>query len=388
MRLLFVVLTGDGHIIPTLPLVRELVERGHVVQYATGAENADAVRRSGADWVALPPLPPFAPPSRIGPEVLAVWLRHYFAALSATYPVLVAHCAAARPDGVVYDATNWPARLAARRAGVPAVRCLPHLASDGSFSMGDRMTAGLGEGDPALAADCARFSAAHGVDLDVAGTLDVPEDLNLVFVPRRFQPGGDGFDERFRFLGPTAADRPGDFAPRDPGAPLVYVSLGSLLTDVAFYRTCAAALGDGPWQVAMAVGGTDRADLGPLPPTVEVRPRYPQPAVLRHAAAFVTHAGMNSTMEALRAGVPLVAVPRTPEQVVNAERVEQLGLGVHLSPDGLTARALRDAVAGVVDDPAVRANLAAMRDEIAAAGGAARGADEIERHLSPTAGRG
>ncbi|WP_433260374.1 macrolide family glycosyltransferase [Actinosynnema sp. CS-041913] len=389
MRLLFVALAGDGHLTPTIPLVEELVRRGHRVEYATGAENADVVREVGAGWVPLASLPPFTPPPRIGPDVLAAWLRHYFAALSATYPVLLAHCAATRPDGVVYDATNWPARLVARRTDVPAVRCVPHFASGGSFSLDARMTAGLDDGNPAmaaLAADCARFAAEHGVDLDVAGTMDVPEDLNLVFVPRRFQSAGDEFDQRFRFLGPPAADRAdrADRAPWSPRvlrAPLVYVSLGSRLTDADFYRAAAEALADGPWQVAMTIGGTDPADLGPLPPTVEVRPRFPQRAVLRHAAAFVSHAGMNSTMEALGQGVPLVAVPRTPEQVANAERVHQLGLGVHLPVDAVTPAALRSAVADVIDNPAVRANLDLMRNDIADAGGAVQGADDIERHI-------
>lgn len=46
--------------------------------------------------------------------------------------------------------------------------------------------------------------------------------------------------------------------------------------------------------------------------------------MLRHARAFVTHAGMNSIMEALCHEVPLVMVPRTPEQAANADRVHSL----------------------------------------------------------------
>jgi len=48
----------------------------------------------------------------------------------------------------------------------------------------------------------------------------------------------------------------------------------------------------------MTVGEVDPAALGPIPATVDIRPRFPQLGVLRHAAAFVSHAGMNSTMEA------------------------------------------------------------------------------------------
>ena len=43
-HVLFVALAGHGHVTPTLPLVEELVQRGHRVAYATAAEFADAVR--------------------------------------------------------------------------------------------------------------------------------------------------------------------------------------------------------------------------------------------------------------------------------------------------------------------------------------------------------
>jgi hypothetical protein len=59
----------------------------------------------------------------------------------------------------------------------------------------------------ALVEDVAAFAAAHGVGLDVAGTWDVTEELNLLFVPRAFQPAGDSFDDRFRFLGAMIGDR-------------------------------------------------------------------------------------------------------------------------------------------------------------------------------------
>ena len=116
-HLLFVALAGHGHLTPTLPLVAELVRRGHRVEYATGPEHADAVSTAGARWIALPALEPFMPPADVGPEVVALWLRHFFSALAATYPVLHEHCRTHRPDGVVYDATNWPARVVSLLAG-------------------------------------------------------------------------------------------------------------------------------------------------------------------------------------------------------------------------------------------------------------------------------
>ncbi|QGK68207.1 glycosyl transferase [Allosaccharopolyspora coralli] len=384
-RLLFVALAGHGHVTPTIPLVEELVRRGHRVDYATSSEFAEKVTEAGAEWVELPDLDPFRPPADVGPEVIALWFRHFFAALAAVYPVLLEHCQNRRPDLVCYDATHWPGRLVAAKLEIPAVRTVPNLAENEHYGqVSEELAAGLGPDHPemvAFAKDVATFAADHDVELDVPATFDVTEALNLVFVPRAFQPAGDTFDYRFQFLGPMVGSRAETepWSPPDSRRPVLYVSLGSIFTDhPEFYRTCVDAFGDGPWQVAMTIGQTDPAALGPVPATVDVRPWFPQPAVLAHAAAFVTHAGMNSTMEALSCGVPLVTLPQMPEQAVNAERIQHLGLGKRLDTDTLTAETLRATVDEVAANPDTAANLERMRRAIADSGGAARGADLIE----------
>jgi MGT family glycosyltransferase len=164
---------------------------------------------------------------------------------------------------------------------------------------------------------------------------------------------------------------------------VLYISLGTIFTDnPAFYRTCIEAFGDGAWQVAMTIGDLDPAALAPIPPRVDARPRFPQPAVLRHARAFISHAGMNSTMEALSYGVPLVCLPQMPEQAANADRVVERGLGERLAVDTLTSDILRRAVTRVTTDEQVRANLEHMQRAIRDAGGAERGATLIEGHLA------
>jgi UDP:flavonoid glycosyltransferase YjiC (YdhE family) len=76
-----------------------------------------------------------------------------------------------------------------------------------------------------------------------------------------------------------------------------------------------------------------------------------------------------------------VVVPQMAEQAANAERLRELGLGERLDPDAVTPEALRAAVARVSSDPAVRDNLARMREAIRNAGGAVRGADLVEAHI-------
>ncbi|MFE0377151.1 macrolide family glycosyltransferase [Streptomyces inhibens] len=387
-HLLFVALAGHGHVNPTLPLVEELVRRGHRVDYATSAEHSEAVTRVGAHWVELHPEDAMAaPPREFGPADIAAFMRRMFVAMRSAYAVLREHCVTESPDAICYDAMNWSARVLAEQLGLPAVRCIPHLASNEDYSPFANLMGGHGDENPltaALAADCAEFSAEHGVVLEPASLLDVTEKLNLVFIPREFQPEGDTFDERFHFIGPSLGSREHaePWSPADPDAPVLFISLGTVFNDRPdFYRTCIEAFGEGPYQVAMTVGDVDLAELGDIPPTIDVRPRFPQPAVLRHAAAFVSHAGMNSTMESLYYGVGLITVPQMPEQAANAGRVQELGLGEQLDAGTVTAESLRAAVARVASDSAVRANLDRMRKVVRESGGAVRGADVIEEYL-------
>lgn len=65
---------------------------------------------------------------------------------------------------------------------------------------------------------------------------------------------------------------------------------------------------------------------------VRVESWVKQPAVLAHSAValFVTHCGMNSVMEALHCGVPLLGVPMWNDQIDVAARIVSAGAGLRL----------------------------------------------------------
>jgi UDP:flavonoid glycosyltransferase YjiC (YdhE family) len=85
-------------------------------------------------------------------------------------------------------------------------------------------------------------------------------------------------------------------------------------------------------------------------------------------------------MEALSLGVPILAVPQMTEQRVIADRIAELGLGRrvdwNIGPDEL-----RSTMLGLVQDEAVAQAVGQMRGHIRQAGGARRGAEQIESYL-------
>ena len=207
-------------------------------------------------------------------------------------------------------------------------------------------------------------------------------DLTIVYTSREFQPRAETFDERFLFVGPSIAPRAEEVpfpweGLRHPV--VVYVSLGTLFnTEAGFYRDCFAALEGEDCQVVLSTGsGVGMEDLGRPPPNFIVQPYVPQLEVLRRAAAFVTHGGMNSVSESLSFGVPVVVVPQMGEQEIVGRRVEQLGAGLFLPKAAVTAEALRAAVRRVLSDESYRRQAAQVGETFRAAGGVRRAADAI-----------
>lgn len=65
--------------------------------------------------------------------------------------------------------------------------------------------------------------------------------------------------------------------------------------------------------------------------------------------AFLSHAGMGSTTEALYFGVPIVAMPVVGDQPSNAAAIEESGIGVQLQIEDLTKENLIAAFKTVLD---------------------------------------
>lgn len=376
---------GAGHVNPTLGVVAELVRRGHRVTYAVTRHFADAVLEAGAEhvpftssWESLD----MAAPQMHGKELVRA-MGLLLAETRAVLPVLER---LEPPDLVVHDGPMaWWGRLLARRWQVPSVETWPNLVSNGHWAMSTKYTT-LNPLSPRFLLQIARigrFLRSHGVT-DVRAFIQGDDaSLRLVMLPRAFQYAGDTFGDGYLFVGPGLTERAYQAGWEPSGdLPVVLVSLGTAYNNRPdFYRMVLDSAAGRPWQAVLAVGAVDPAGLGPIPPNVEVRSRVPQLAVLRHAQAFVTHAGMGSTMESLTFGVPMVALPQMAEQRANADRIAELNLGVRLPPERLTSETLWNAVDRVAADPTIRERLTWMRGEIDAAGGAGAAADAIEKLL-------
>jgi MGT family glycosyltransferase len=376
-----------GHINPTLPVVAELARRGHTVTYHTSPAFAAQIEAAGAKVHLYSgsdlPLP--------DPPIPLAMLEELARAALGVLPGVLSDLRGTRPDLIVHGAACPWGAVAARELGVPAA------ATFTTFAFSRQVSSPTGISCALVAAAVAhprigwgyvraRWALRRSYDsggLPLIDLMNAREPLNLVFTSRAFQPGADAFAPSYRFVGASVGSRL-PYPEFDAGLedPVLYASLGTVFdggpTLLRAFATALAPLGG---TVVVSTGHTEPADLGPLPANVMARRSVPQLQVLDRAALFVTHGGMNSVNEAMRAGVPTLVVPQGADQPLVARRVVELGAGLALRPDDATAEAVHALARSLLAEPRFREAAARQRTAQQQAGGDQRAADEIERYL-------
>ncbi|QDQ14353.1 macrolide-inactivating glycosyltransferase [Streptomyces spectabilis] len=384
-------IAAHGHVNPSLEVIRELVARGHRVTYAIPHSFAQKVAETGAEPVLYrTTLPgPDDDPSAWG-ESLLDNMEPFLADAIHALPQLAAAYEGDEPDIVLHDITSYPARVLARRWGVPEVSLSPNLVAWDGYEeeVSEPMWAEPRRTERGRAY-CERFENW----LTENGVTEHPDPFvgrpprSLVLIPKALQPHADRVDESVHtFVGACQGDRTaqGDWERPAHAEKVLLVSLGSAFTKRPdFYRECVKAFGDLPgWHVVLQVGRhVEAGELGDVPANIEVRSWVPQLAVLRKADAFITHAGAGGSQEGLATGTPMVAVPQAVDQFGNADMLQALGVARHVPMEEADARTLREAVLALVDDPEVARRLSEVRAGMAGEGGTKKAADLIEEEI-------
>jgi MGT family glycosyltransferase len=374
-----------GRVNPTLPVVAELVRRGHAVSYHTSPAYSAEIAATGATVHLYPggdqPLPD--PPT---PLTLLQGLAH---TALRVLPAVLADLRGVRPDLIVHDAACVWGAVAARELGVPAAASFTTFAFNRQVPSPTRASWDLLAAATSEPGTIRRYLRsrwklnrrfdARGLPLLDLGNLRQP--LNLVYTSPEFQLGAAGFDESYRFVGPSLGARPPDpsFPVDRLRDPVLYASLGTVFNaDPQLLRAFATALAPLGGTVIVSTGQTDPAALGTLPGNVLSQRYVPQPEVLARAALFITHGGMNSVNEALYAGVPMLVVPQGADQPLVAARVVELGAGLSIRTGLISVDAVRALAERLLDEPRFRAAASTLRAAQRRAGGYRRAADELE----------
>ncbi len=164
--------------------------------------------------------------------------------------------------------------------------------------------------------------------------------------------------------------------------PLIYASLGTLVNNhPKIYRAILGAAAHLPdVQLVLSVGtAIALEDLGPIPPNVFLVPTAPQQELLARAVLCITHAGLNTTLESLAKGVPMVAIPIGYDQPGVAARIAFHGLGEVLELENLCTETLLTLIRQVLGDLKYRENARNFQNVIQQTNGLEVAADAIQK---------
>jgi zeaxanthin glucosyltransferase len=202
--------------------------------------------------------------------------------------------------------------------------------------------------------------------------------------PRRTLPAG------FHYTGPwfdgaldkSSGSRQFPFDRLD-GRPILYASLGTLQSSThKHFETIASACAGLDLQVVISVGASQDAELPRLPGNHLVVAWAPQLTLLKGAALTITHAGLNTTLQALCFGSPVIALPLAHDQPAIAARLKCTGAGIVLSSSEVTVSRLRAAIDSILQkDSTWQIEARRMQHAIAAAGGVERAAGIVEQSM-------
>jgi UDP:flavonoid glycosyltransferase YjiC (YdhE family) len=372
MKLLFTTASGYGHLHPLLPLARAAVEAGDDVRLATAHDLAAWVSACGVPHVAAgrPGSAHRTPEEnaeldRLGAE------RGYHLFTDFLVPTMTRDLLDLVRDWVphviVHEETEFAAPLVAALLGVPCV-----TQSYAAPAKPDRERATMLE---------------RLVPLWAERTDAVPRlfgDLYLDACPAPFQTDAVRSIANVQPVRPVSFDGPPGAPPSWRGSlprPAAYVTFGTVAAFArveVFQATIEAMVGVVPGLVVTT--GPNPAGAVTAPPGVVVEQYVRQSLVLGSVDVVVSHGGAGTTLGAIEHGLPHVVMPQNPHsQLRNAERIEALGIGVHV-PHGSYAE-VGPAVGRVLDDPAVAAAARTMRASFAALPGPEQVLADIRRRF-------
>ncbi len=128
-------------------------------------------------------------------------------------------------------------------------------------------------------------------------------------------------------------------------------------------------------------GGLDQERLGVLAGDPVVVRFAPQLEIVKLASAVITHAGLNTVLESLTEGLPLVCIPLGNDQPGVAARVAARGAGVVVPRRKLNQARLRSAVRAVLEEGKYRQAARVIQTAIQSVDGLELAADLVEEAL-------
>lgn len=388
-----------------LKTAQVLAARGHQVLWLSEAPLRGALAAAGiafraidkTGWLWPPPPPPDL--TAIPPQeavniryrrALDTWLSEDLVA-SAVQGLLQLASEIGAPEAIVSDPFLSASAIAADALDLPLVICgWPAQATLDENSLFPVQRNLSSDSQRRIQRLCQRFGVAGRNFSQGAAPSIRSELLHLTyFTPTWYQSELATILPQTQFVGGRAAG-PASAPPQwladiPADKPLGLVTLGTIFTgDLGFYSWAAQALAQAGIVPVLTVGWNPippakKAELKrALPPGTRLLNWAPYEHLLPRCQIVIHHGGMGTTHRALIHGIPQIAVPYAADQRIQARRLAEAKVGLHLTAHDVRQGQLREGVRALLQADWVRANARAFAREMAGLGGVERAAELVE----------
>jgi zeaxanthin glucosyltransferase len=413
MRIAFLGVRVPGHLNPMTTLARKLQARGHDVAFISVLDTEPYVRAAQLPFIPYceKEFPLGSVRQRTdqlgklqGQAALEFAIGDIANGLEAAFRNLPQTLQQARVDGLVLDQVDSGLALVPMHLGIPYVHVSnalhldysgntplatfdwPHETTpEASIRNQDGVRGIMHASEPLISVG--RAYAKHvGLDIDWSDPMATMSELAwLTQTPKEFDFESFHWPPQFHYTGPfhdgrgrIESDFPWD---RLTGEPLIYASMGTLQNGLeSVFSTIAEAVGRRRgMQLVLSIGPTlDPQQVQSLPANSIVVSDAPQVELLRRSTLCITHAGLNTTLESLAQGIPMVAIPVSMDQPGVAARIAYTKTGAYVPLQEMTAPRLSLLIKEVLSNPEYRQNANKMRQAIVQTNGLEKAVDLLE----------
>ena len=414
MRIAFLGVRVPGHLNPMTTLARKLKVRGHDVVFISVLDSEPYVRAAQLPFI--PYCEKEMPLGLVrqeaeqlsklqGQAALEFTIRVVASGLETFFKNLPQTLLEARVDALVLDQVDTGLGLVPMHLGIPYVHvsnalhldysgntplCTfdwPHETTPEALARNQAGVRGFMQVIEPVTSVADAYAAQVGLNIDWTDPLATMSELAwLTQTPEEFDFESPHWPSQFHYTGPfhdglgrIESDFPWD---RLTGEPLVYASMGTLLNGLeSVFSAIAQAVEQRPgMQLVLSIGDSlDSKQISSLSANCIIVHNAPQIELLKRSALCITHAGLNTTLEALTQGVPMVAIPVSIDQPGVAARIAYTKTGAYVPIQEMTASRLSALIDEVMSNPEYCQNANNIKQAIAETNGLERATDLLEQ---------
>ncbi|WP_160675913.1 glycosyltransferase [Clostridium sp. C8-1-8] len=174
--------------------------------------------------------------------------------------------------------------------------------------------------------------------------VDGEDDINICFGGNLVQPEVMGGDKEYLIAKPILKnmypdgvedERINEFLHSDKK--LIYLATGSMIkAKNSFYNLVINAIKKTDYNLIISIPNIKKSYKVELPKNVVVRSNLNQQEILRRCDLFITAGGYNSICESISNLVPMLVNPLINDQMYNAYKIEELGIGKHINENEIS----------------------------------------------------